>query len=849
MRGRASGKRAADDAMTTTTSVSESGRAPAPASGSRVKFQAIAETDDAASLALSGFEPWAGAAADRRDRDLEKAARQISLFSRLAAIFIFFTMLVGWPAGTLVGHYGAVGSLRGWDPAVAFPSFAVMFAIFAPPLIWLLGYMFSRLVSMMLAAESIAAAAQQFVQPDRAAIANVETVGTAVRGQMDAINAGIDDALIRLASAESMIRRHVEAIESAGLAIETRTVGAVDKVAVERTRLIELTEHLNARADDFATAIAERAQASIESLSAATDQSHQAEVNLEDRLARLESAARHALQSFNALATALVDADQNLRTAATSIGTAAGEAREASEQASRVADAAAESAARNALNVGQFARTASEAARRAADEAIETASRETERAAAAAVEFTTRESTRIARATVEAIEQLRAASEEAVEAASSEASRATEAVAQISGAAADATRAARAAAEDVRRASEEARETAEAALASSSASAETVERRNRELADARAALEAENARLEGLIDEQRKRADRLAEAIATQTERLSRLAEAQLREQEATARIAEAQAAQAAHAAAHAAARASGASQDGPSREDAASSPQRAEGGPSAPRSEPAAASPRSAGNERSAPRAINPVRPNTAEDAETRKKPAAAPGAGPQPGAPPGGARREEPLDMRKAARTAPASETPAPESRVAEDRSTGSRTKEGVSWREILTATDDAEPLDLGKAARIAPDAGGPSPKHRQHQRSPQQASQKTPDAVAAVRIIQELQSFTLDLETRLYGAPPPALLERFERGDRNIFANRLLRLNEADVKRRMRSESARDRSFEKAIHQFLQGFERLLEDATTSETADEELEEYLSSPLGRVYLLIGATVGYFA
>lgn len=66
---------------------------------------------------------------------------------------------------------------------------------------------------------------------------------------------------------------------------------------------------------------------------------------------------------------------------------------------------------------------------------------------------------------------------------------------------------------------------------------------------------------------------------------------------------------------------------------------------------------------------------------------------------------------------------------------------------------------------------------------------------------------------------------------------------------MKRRIRGESARDRAFERNVHKFLQGFEKLLEDATTSETADEELEEYLSSPLGRVYLLIGATVGYFA
>ncbi|MEK7265837.1 MAG: hypothetical protein AAB227_07035, partial [Pseudomonadota bacterium] len=153
----------------------------------------------------------------------------------------------------------------------------------------------------------------------------------------------------------------------------------------------------------------------------------------------------------------------------------------------------------------------------------------------------------------------------------------------------------------------------------------------------------------------------------------------------------------------------------------------------------------------------------------------------------------------------------------------------KDGVSWREILTKADEAEPLDLGAEAR--------------------RASDERAIATAAIKIIGNLQAFTLDLEARLYGEPPPALLERFERGDRNVFANRLLRLNEADVKRRIRGESARDKVFEKGIHDFLQGFERLLEDATTSETADEELEEYLSSPLGRVYLLVGATVGYFA
>ena len=69
-----------------------------------------------------------------------------------------------------------------------------------------------------------------------------------------------------------------------------------------------------------------------------------------------------------------------------------------------------------------------------------------------------------------------------------------------------------------------------------------------------------------------------------------------------------------------------------------------------------------------------------------------------------------------------------------------------------KFLTRPDDAEPLELGAVAKNA-----------------------TPhdDAENAIKTIARLQHFTYDLETRLYGDPPPALQERFDRGDRNVFA----------------------------------------------------------------------------
>lgn len=802
----------------------------------RVRFQGIVDSGEGdAPAEFRSFEKWASSdTPGREDRVIRigRLGHELETASRFVAIFIFFVVIVGWPIGTMIGYRVAVGSLEGWSLGAAYTSWAVALALVAPLAFLLLGYIAARVTAMIGAAEAIAAVAQRMMQPDRAAVENVQTVGAVVRSQMAALNAGIDDALIRLASAEAMIRQHVGAIEQAGAAVESRTSNAAERVAAERARLIDLTETLNVRADEFATAIAEKAQANITALETAGVATLSAEARFDDRLALLEAAAERALHSFDALSRALVDADERMRTTSGSIENSAVEVKRVTELAARVADAAAESAARNAANVGMFSSQASERARNAADESIEIARREAERASQTAIEFATRESTRVTEAAAKAVEDVRAATKFAIETAASDAEKAAAAANLVSEAARRTSTAAREASDDVKKASEIAQKSAEEAIGLSEATAQRVETRNKELAAARASLEAENARLESLIDEQRKRADRLADAIATQTERLSKLAENQLREQEAAARLAEAQA-QIQQTRAAEAERAAAAE-----RQARAEAEQRAKEKEEAERAAKAEAARLEA--ERAAKiEADARAKKAAAEKEKAKAKPARASGAeasnvldlgqsarqrAPQPRPQAGAAATAARLDdlAEDIARAKPQAAASAPKE---EDR----KSKDGVSWREILSATDEAEPLDLsaadrrGEAARAA--------------------------ASNAVKIIAELQAFTLDLETRLYGEPPPALLERFERGDRNVFANRILRLNESDVKRRIRAEGGRDKAFERGIHEFLQGFERLLEDATTSATADEELEEYLSSPLGRVYLLVGATVGYFA
>ncbi|MHA7872726.1 MAG: hypothetical protein ACX939_10280, partial [Hyphococcus sp.] len=363
----------------------------------RMRFQGIVEAGPSAPEATGGdgaLDPFA-----RDDRRWNAMSRQVWLVSRLAAVFVFFSFLIGTPLGNYFAHLSLFGSADGWNPLNAYNPNLLVFAFIIPVLALLAGYILSRALTMMNAAESIAAAAQQFVSPDVTAVQNADRVGDVMRGHMTALNEGLDGALSRLASVEAMIRQHVEAIEIAGEAIEHKATGAVERVADERSRLMELTESLNAHADSFAAAIAERANSSVEALESADQISLRAENEFDERLTRLEAAAARALSSFESLRDALRDGDGAVRESAQGIMEAAEQTLKATEHAKAASNAAAESAALNAANVAASANRASETARAAADAAIETATKEAERMAQEAVEAAAREGEKVQSAT------------------------------------------------------------------------------------------------------------------------------------------------------------------------------------------------------------------------------------------------------------------------------------------------------------------------------------------------------------------------------------------------------------------------------------------------------------------
>lgn len=767
---------------------------------------------------------------DGAERDWNGLSRRVWLIARLGAFFLLFALLVGWPIGDVWAHRSLYGTASGWSILGAYPPGILLFALVVPILMLFGGYLLSRSMTTTEAAEAIANAARQYTQPNQMALQEVAIVGTAVRTQMDVLNDGLDKALMRLADVEATIRKHVDAIETAGLAIETRTVGAMDKVASERTRLIDLTENLNKQADNFANAIAERTEANLAAMNSADSSAQNVEDKFDVRLGALETASTSAINSFRQLVDALGDGHKIAKDNASAMQAAAEHALKASEQtqqATQEARKATEEAVQQSLldaTSDHHRETVEKALELTRDQvraqALEIARKEAENIAQAAVGSATNEIEKLAKHAGHNLqlhaEQARAQSEHAE---------------QLEAEAAKAMREA-------------------AAL------------RKEELTKTHEALMNENSRLEALIVEQQQRAERLASAIAVQSEKMNRLVEEASNNQSADIladKLAE--------------------------RDETASLLLRQQ--ETTPTQLPQEASiDQNSPNINDNPTEEAPLRVRIggvngqADERDLRKPKPLKPAikkSGPQD--PPSSVKGEEPAaiarnDLHKlndlardlaekrstnrAARQASQSiETPKSPGEVKSEKPDGQMRSgnQAPSWKEILAAADDAQPISSQDTPHTKDDDElllTPKDHDKIGVRTDHAGNVTTrPDGreSKAIRVINRLQQFTYNLDVRLYGDVPQGLIERFNNGERNVFADRLLRLNEGDVKRRIRLECAKDKRFEEDVRQFLVKFDGLLEDAAKSSDVDEELRAYLGSPLGRIYLLIGEIVGYFA
>lgn len=605
------------------------------------------------------------AAVTEQPSRMERLAAQFRFGAWTIAGIFFICFFIAWP----IGMTGAATVHSGiFNLRIGLTIPIILHVIGYTLIIGVAGELISHAMRFAAKAEDLERVVSRFTMPETHAVTNVRSVGKAVRSEISALNTYLDEALVKLASAESMIRQQVQAIDTVGNSLRDGSSEISGSVARERERLIELTEMMNAQADAFAEAIAEKAKAGEESSRAAHEKVSEAEGELESRLQHLEETAEKALAAFETLA----DAFQEHRTKVEESGSA-------------------------------FDTLSLEAAEKSAS--VTKAFRDN-----------------------------------------------TEAIAQ-----------------------------------------------------AQEQLQHESDRLEQLIGQQRERADRLAEAIARQTEKLGDLSEKRV--------MAE---------------RRLEVERTKPS--DTPVAPEETK--PFAQQPAPSQPPRRTAGLSLT----------GIAGAAEDAGKTPSADNAGGKEGSsslPGPAASREE----KQPGRTlkGPAS------SATREER-------HSTSWRDILAAAEEPpqpEPkgqsqLRLQQVTPVTPPPAAQQP--AQPSDAPRNETTATRGDGDIVWIIRQMQSFMVEIETRLYGRPQATLLQRYKNGERNIFAHAILQRDDKEFARKLKAEVDRNEVFERSIFDFLANFDALLEPDEEDDDNESLIDDYLGSPLGQVYVLIGSALDYF-
>lgn len=583
-----------------------------------------------------------------RRRENERVGRRLWSWSLVLAGFAL-TLPFAWLAAEIAGYLAVRGSLEGWRPNP--PVSGVPLTVLLAGLILFAGYAGRQFFRAVDFAAEIAEAAERLTRAPRPAVdPSSSRAVAAMNDEVADLNRNIDGALTRLAEVESMIRRQVGAIDEASQALSGGASEATDKIASERDRLMQLTETMNAQADAFAAAIADKARMAAEAAKLSDADIASAETDMGSRIKRLEEVAGTALRSFKALTDALGDQSSRL------------------EQST---DAA-------------------------------------ERAAKAAVE--------------------------------------------------------------------------------------RLDAQNARVSEARRKLTDENERLQTLIDEQRTRAERLADEITAHVSE-----PAPEPEKPAPPPIVD---------------------PDEKTDFSGMLTPDETKPLPltepldEEPKRKKPSASDRPSDAMRAALRKdleqIGSQRPQRRRPAEPRipERPTRS------PVLPSGTSDRLDELARELADRRRDAARANIEEA----DADTPPKDK---SWREILAAVDDP-----AKPAK-KPEAAGDSARRKR----------------------RALERATYEMDKILNGAPSRDAIKRYEGGQRDVFAVRLLSEGDAELKTRAKEFAEADQKFALVVRRYLEDFDSLLELAAGREEAEQALEAFLNSAFGRVYMLLGSGVGYFA
>ena len=113
-------------------------------------------------------------------------------------------------------------------------------------------------------------------------------------------------------------------------------------------------------------------------------------------------------------------------------------------------------------------------------------------------------------------------------------------------------------------------------------------------------------------------------------------------------------------------------------------------------------------------------------------------------------------------------------------------------------------------------------------------------------ATVMIEDLNSAAIDINRLLEDEIPEEIWRRYRRGDKSVFARRLLKMKDRFVVRDIESRYESDVEFRDKVTRYMNQFESLLTQATDCDPEQVLSATFLTADVGKLYLLLSRSLG---
>ncbi len=207
------------------------------------------------------------------------------------------TFWVGSAFAFAFGWLGVEGVLSLEWPWLAGLIFVALFPV---TFVWFAAQLARRAQGLQFASEDLVQIAARLTEPEGHAGREITRLGRAVRREIDALNTGLEGALLRVRSLESSIAERLSAVEETARNLEERGDILRATLREERENLASVAHTLAADSDRMGEHLKQRAEALRENARATAAEMASVQAAVDERIAALGDHLRNAAQAAQA---------------------------------------------------------------------------------------------------------------------------------------------------------------------------------------------------------------------------------------------------------------------------------------------------------------------------------------------------------------------------------------------------------------------------------------------------------------------------------------------------------------------------------------------------------------------